>query len=327
MVMGTITKEFAPKLIDIKNMTHEQWLGERRKGIGGSDIGAIMGVNPYKSALEVWYDKVKGKKEEEKENIPAELGLYLEDYLSGKFIKWFAKNHNGAIIKPERMSYMLQHPDYPFIRVNLDFMFDDPSILGTAAIECKTTNEFSRSQWDEEDLPDSYYLQAQQQLAVTGWQKVYMPCLIGNRKIVVKEIPRNEEIIEKIIITATNFWNDFVLKEIPPAPDGSVSAGKILDELYNKEEEGKVTEFPPFGDEVELLDKYNELNISKKETEKEMEVIKQKIKAEMGDAEIAIAGRHKITWKEQVRPAHMVKESRFRMFKIYSKKEEVKNNG
>lgn len=327
MVMGTITKEFAPKLIDIKNMTHEQWLEERRKGIGGSDIGAIMGVNPYKSALEVWYDKVKGNKEEEKENIPAEVGLALEEYLATKFRQWFAKNNNGVDIAVERVPYILQHPDDSFKRANLDGQFYDPTTLDYSIVEFKTTNEFGRKQWDEDELPDSYYLQVQWYMAITGYRKAYVAYLIGNRSFNVKEIPFNEEVVRNLMITAEDFWNNYVLKQIPPAPDGSVSAGKILDELYNKEEEGKITEFPPFGDEVEWLEKYNELNTIKKETEKEMEVIKQKIKAEMGDAEIAIAGRHKITWKEQVRPAHMVKESRFRMFKIYSKKEEVKNNG
>jgi len=325
--MNTITKKFEPVKIDISNMTHEQWLEERRKGIGGSDIGAILGLNPYKSALEVWHEKVKGYTKEEKENIAAELGIYLESWLAGKFKKWFAKNNNGVNIEPQRMPFILQHPDYPYIRCNLDFVFEDPTILETSAIECKTTNEFARDDWGEDKIPDSYYLQGQQQLLITGYQRVYFPYLIGNRRFDVLVIERNESVIENIIKTATDFWNNYVLKQIPPAPDGSVSAGKILDELYNKEEEGKITEFPPFGDEVEWLEKYNELNTIKKETEKEMEVIKQKIKAEMGDAEIAIAGRHKITWKEQVRPAHMVKESRFRMFKIYSKKEEVKKNG
>src|SRR6056297_3409056 len=192
-VLGMTTKTFEPIKIDISNMTHEQWLEERRKGIGASDIGAIMGVNPYKSALEVWHDKVKGSKEYE-ENISAELGLYLETWLAGKFAKWFAKENNGVVVEPKRMPYMLQHPEYLFIRCNLDFWFDDPTLMDNSAIECKTTNEFSKKLWDEDELPDSYYLQAQQQLAVTGWKKAYMPCLIGNRKVVVKEIPRNEEI-------------------------------------------------------------------------------------------------------------------------------------
>lgn len=321
------TKEFAPVKIDTSKMTHEQWLEERRKGIGGSDIGAIMGLNPYKSALEVWHEKVKGYTKEEKENIAAELGIYLESWLAGKFKKWFAKNNNGVNIEPQRMPYILVHPDYPYIRCNLDFVFEDPTILETSAIECKTTNEFARDDWGEDKIPDSYYLQGQQQLLITGYQRVYFPYLIGNRRFDVLVIERNESVIENIIKTATDFWNNYVLKQIPPAPDGSISAARILDELYSTEEKGKIVEFEPEGTEMKLLEKYEEFNFKKKTLEGDMDLIKQQLKAKMGKAEIAIAGRHKITWKEQVRPEHMVKESRFRMFKIYSKKEEVKKNG
>jgi predicted phage-related endonuclease len=163
-------------------------------------------------------------------------------------------------------------------------------------------------------------LQAEHQLLVTGWQKVYMPCLIGNRKVIVKEIPRNEEVIAKIIETATDFWNNFVVQKTPPAPDSSTSAARILDELYPKEEAGKVTEFPTFGDEMEMLGKYDKLIEDKKHIEKDIDLIKQKLKAEMGDAEIAICGDKKIVWKTQSRPAYTVKACEFRMFKIYSRK-------
>lgn len=317
--MTTQTKEtFFNKIISTKELSKKEWLVHRKSGIGGSDIGAILGVNPYRSALAVWHDKVKGSPDET-ENIPAELGIYLEPFMKSKFEKWLLKNE-GIEAKVEKIDYILQHPENKIALANIDGHFIHPEKEG-CIVEYKTTSERHYKEWEEGNLPDHNYLQTQWYLYVTNEKYCYLPFLIGNRKFDVLTIERNEEVIKKIIEVSTDFWENFVLTETPPAPDGSISAGKILDEIYNKEETGKITEFPPFGDEVELLDKYNELNESKKETEKEMETIKQKIKAEMGDSEIAVAGRHKISWKEQVRAAHWVKESKFRMFKIYSKKE------
>ena len=80
------------ELIKLKGLSREDWLAQRKKGIGGSDVSSIMGLNKYKSALELYLDKTGQLPEDDEENIAAELGLELEDFLAKKFVKWLDKN-------------------------------------------------------------------------------------------------------------------------------------------------------------------------------------------------------------------------------------------
>lgn len=44
-------------LVSTKDMERNQWLEWRKKGIGGSDVAAIAGLNKYKSPVGVWLEK------------------------------------------------------------------------------------------------------------------------------------------------------------------------------------------------------------------------------------------------------------------------------
>ena len=85
------------KLISTEKMPFKKWLQIRKKGIGGSDIGAIMGLSPFKSALSCYLDKTDQAKKEDDENIPAELGLELEPYMAKKFKKWILEKEKLEI--------------------------------------------------------------------------------------------------------------------------------------------------------------------------------------------------------------------------------------
>ncbi|MDI9475820.1 MAG: YqaJ viral recombinase family protein, partial [Bacillota bacterium] len=62
----------AIKLVDTRTITHEEWLNWRKKGIGGSDVSALLGLNPWRSPLALYYDKV-GENEDEEESIAMQL--------------------------------------------------------------------------------------------------------------------------------------------------------------------------------------------------------------------------------------------------------------
>jgi len=315
--------EVTPTIIDTIGMSHDKWIEYRKKGIGGSDIGAILGVNPYSSALEVWYDKTRGVTKEE-ENIPAEVGLALEDYLRDKFVQWFKKTNN-ADIEVVIPTYILRHPVYDFAMANIDGHFYDPLTKENAILELKTTNEFGGHKWYGEEMPDSYYLQVQWYMGISGYKRAYVAFLVGNRKFDVKIVERNDEVITKILEYAKDFWENFVMKDIPPAPDGSASAEDTLNRMYPTESPEKVIEFPDFSDYGDMIEVYNEKQRYMKELQEEIEGIKQKIKLEMGDAETALIGDHRVTWKEQTRASYVVPENTFRAFRIwYKKKKEVK---
>ena len=300
----------AIKLIDTRTITHEEWLTWRKKGIGGSDVSALLGLNPWRSPLALYYDKV-GENEDEEESIAMQLGKELEPFLRQKFEKWMLKNE-GLTVEVEEEPFMMQHPEYEWALANIDGKFEHPE-KGLCGLELKTTNEFAKNLWEDDELPVYYYFQIQWYMGVTGIETFYVGYLIGNRKFDAKEIPRNDEVIAEMFRQAKDFWHDHVLAETPPAPIGLGSDTDTLKKLY-PEEDGQVVELHEYQDK---RDKYKKLMKQKAELEKEIEAIKQQFMAAMGESEVAIVGDRKVTWKTVSRKGFTVKPSSSRQLRIY----------
>jgi len=301
--------EFFKKLVCTEGLSKLEWLKVRQSGIGGSDISSVCGINPWKSALALYYDKTQEVKEDDVENLPAELGTYLEPFMKVKFEDWWKKNKGGEIIEVESMPFILQHSTNEIALANLDGFFGDN------LVEYKTTSERNYKQWEEDNLPDYYYLQTQWYLYVTNFKYCYIAFLIGNRKFDVKLIERNEEVIKQIVEKADYFWNNFVIPKVPPAPSGDESSAEVLKKLYPKELEGKVISIE--GEEyIQALNKLEQLKLVKKEAELGIEEANQMFKAKMGNAEVALCGDKKFTWKEVIKKEYIVKASKSRVFRI-----------
>lgn len=315
-------------------ITREEWLQIRKKGIGGSDIAAICGFSPYKSALAIYLDKSDQKPLVDRENIAAEVGLELESYLSKKFTKWMA-DKEGLDIDLKEMPEVLQHDKIDYFLVNLDRWFLHPT-RGNCVVELKTTTEFKKDLWKGDEVPDEYYAQVQWQLMITGWKWGYLVVLIGNRIVDVKLIPRNQEFITRISKTAKEFWTDFVEKEIPPAPTGTDSDDMALKTLYPAEEPGTVAEFVEADVEmlISIMGEIDRHSETKRQAEEEIKRLKQIVKWKMGDYESgSITGKNKegieyfrkITLKTVSIAEHLVSANSYR--KLVIGKEVTKENG
>ena len=160
------------RLAKVENLSREEWLKIRRKGIGGSDIAGICGLSNYNSPLSIYLDKTNQMPKDDEENIAAELGLELEDFLSRKFVQRIKKNE-GIDIDLKKMPWILQHDTIDYFLVNLDRFFKHPE-KGWCPVELKTTTEFKRDAWKDDEVPDQYYAQIQWQMMITGWQQCYL---------------------------------------------------------------------------------------------------------------------------------------------------------
>lgn len=301
------------QVADTRDLTHEQWLRVRQMGLGGSDIAAVLGLNPWKSALSVYYDKVSEIEANEEENIAMELGTELEPFLRRKFTTWMKRQ--GHEIEVKENPYVLRHPEYEWMLANLDGEFEHPA-KGLCGLELKTANEFAKADWEEDELPDQYYAQVQWYLAVTGLETFYIGYLIGNRKFDAKEIPRNDAVIEAMIEQASYFWHEHVLKQIPPAPAGLDCDSTVLKKMYEQEEPGKFVELHE-EEHTNKYAEYKELNKQQKELELKIEAIKQHFMAQMQDSEIALVGKKKVTWKLVHRKGYTVEPTSYRSIRIY----------
>lgn len=320
-------------LAPTKGLSKPDWLRYRQKGIGGSDIASVCGINSWKSPLALWHEKTEKIKDDEEENIPAEVGIALEPFMKRRFEKWLIKEGGQKNPSVFKVPYILQNKDNPIALANIDGAFirqrpegwhsPDPEDLyaGLCITEYKTTSEFFYKQWQDDNLPDNYYLQVQWYLYVTGLEYCYLSFLIGNRKFDVLIIKRNQEVIDEIVGKAEYFWKTYVTTKTPPAPLGDISSGETLNKMYPREEEGKIIDCTGDKGIQHNITKIEFVNTEIKNMKQELEVNKQAIKAKMEDSEMLICGDKKVVWREQIRKEYIVKESKFRMFRISNYKE------
>lgn len=158
--------------------TKEEWLRCRCNGIGGSDAGAILGVNKYKSNLELWQEKTGAKIKQFTGNPATEYGKSAEQHIRELFLL------DNPLYSCEYYEYrMYANNDYNFIYATLDGeLMDEKGKRGV--LEIKTTTIRNSKQWDEWEnkIPDNYYAQVLHQLLATGWDYVWLRAYIRYHK-------------------------------------------------------------------------------------------------------------------------------------------------
>lgn len=299
----------ALKRIDTKNMSHEEWLQARTKYIGGSDAGAIAGLNPWKSQLQVYLEKTNQTELEIKDNERMRIGRDLEDYVAKRFEEATGK-------KVRRNNFMMVND---FMAANVD-----REVVGeNAVLECKTTNSYAKNDWEEDKIPLHYELQCHHYMMVGGYDKAYIAVLIGNEKFVYKEILRDEETIEMLRNIETNFWQDHVLGDKIPSPDGTETYSQELKSKFR----GGLTDQIDIYIPKAKFDRLNELKALKSDVETKIKKIEQDIQVEMKDNELAISDNYQISWKTQSKTSldnKKLKEEHPDIFENYSKTSEYR---
>ncbi|WP_215113406.1 lambda-exonuclease family protein [Exiguobacterium sp. s63] len=271
-------------LANVSGMSREEWLKMRRNGIGGSDISAIAGLNKYKSAMSVYLDKVGETKIEDTTGEAAYWGNVLEDVVAREF-------QSQTDFKVRRDNRMLAHPDHSFMIANLDRV-----LIGKKEIlECKTSSAYRLKEWEEDEIPAEYILQVMHYLAVTGYEAAWIATLVGGQKFIYKRIERDEEMIQYIIGIASDFWNNHVLKRVPPAYDGSKASSDLLGRMFPTAEQGSEAELPD--DAEKWIEQYKKTSEQLDELKVQKTEAENKLKALIGEAEIGIAQNHFVEWK------------------------------
>ncbi len=271
-------------LVKTTDLPHEEWLDIRKSGIGGSEVGAICGMNPWASAIDVYMDKL-GLKDEKPDNEAMRQGRDLEEYVAKRFEEATAK-------KVRRRNAILQHDEHDFMLANIDRWVDGEN----AGLECKTASVYAADNWSDGKIPAHYELQCHHYMAVTGASKWYLCCLILNKSLEIREIVRDEEVIAQLIDIESAFWHNNVLAKAMPPPDGSQAATGMIKTIYRDSDPEGVIELSGFEEKLKRYDEIIELE-DVLGTEKEQ--IRQEIMVSMGKLEVAFVNGRKITWKSQ----------------------------
>ncbi|MEY8419654.1 lambda-exonuclease family protein [Oscillospiraceae bacterium 44-5] len=196
------------------NLSREDWLAYRRQGIGGSDAAAVLGISPFRTAVDLYYDKRNLPIEEDEGNwVAMEVGNLLEDLVA----RIFAKKTGLNIY---RRKCMFRHPDHPWMLADLDFLVEMPD-GGTAILECKTTNYNARDKWEYNGkpiVPAYYEVQGRHYMAVMDLNRIYFCCLYGNNEdeVIIRHIDRDMDYEEELIFLEKDFWQNNVQAQVEP---------------------------------------------------------------------------------------------------------------
>lgn len=270
------------KVVSTLGLPHEEWLKYRKLGIGGSDAGAICGLNPYTSAIEVYLDKTS-EEITDNDNEAMRQGRDLEDYVAQRFCEATGK-------KVRRANAIYCREDQSFMFANVDRM-----IVGEdAGLECKTASAYSADKWKEDEIPMHYQIQCHHYMAVTGAKAWYIAVVILGKEFKYQRIERDEELIQSLITIESKFWSENVLQYNMPEPDGSDAAEQMITRYYHLAREKEKIELPGY---QEKLLRRNELTELIDRMEQEKKKIEQEVKLAMADAEIAVCEDFFITWK------------------------------
>lgn len=269
----------------------------RPLGLGGTDIGAILGLSPYKTPLELWSELVSGEQPASRDLIHLRFGQHAESFIASEYERatgLFTAQHSPTLFH-KKHGFMFGHVDRFVLDTPDTPAVVDGTITANKLLECKTSSAFSKNDWGEpgtDQVPPLYLVQCAWYMAITECQAADLAVLIGNSDFRIYTIERDMELEGLILSHAQHFWHEHVIAQIPPEPISVEDAAL----LFPKESAGMSVE----ADEklLESIRSYQESTSKSQTLSSECERLKLEILSFMGQAEkITHAGKTLATWK------------------------------
>ena len=256
-------------------------MAQRRfESIGASKSGSILGINPWKTAVDVYYEKVN-KVTDFPDNLNMWLGRELEPVIKKRF--------------EEETGYKVRN-DHK-IRVDSEFEFLTTNLDGMVVGEKVPVEYKALGRWDGE-IPDYYFSQVQHQIMVSESEYAYFVVLVlsSQKSFVIQKIERNDEFIGLMREEEVSFWNENVMSETPPDPETIDDAKKVYEESVQG---SKITI-----DDANIINKINLLRETKAELKEQKALcdnLQKEIMQTMKENEVLVnqgTGHTMCTWKK-----------------------------
>ena len=283
-------------------LINQDFSADRTKYIGGSDIGAILGLSKYRTPLEVWMEKT-GKETKVANFLPLRFGSFAEEFVAREY----ALATDSLLLHDESIRI---HPEHSFISAHIDrfVLGDGQNSAPTKILECKTANPFAQQEWGEagsDQVPMSYLAQCIWYMFITNIERTDLAVLFGNSDFRIYQIERDKELEALVLKKANDFWINHVLADIPP----SMQTTADYQALFSKEAPGKTIEAQ--ANTIPTLSQFHSLKEEIEIREKQIDDIKQCIMEQMKDAEV-LTYQDKIlaTWKTP-KPSYRFDSKRF----------------
>lgn len=259
------------------------WLDVRRKGVGGSDVAAIMGLSKYRSPYEVWAEKLGLVSSPDlSDNSAVQWGNILEPVIADHY----KSLHKSTVVKPG--SCVMRSLKRPWAQASLDYEIYVPG-LGNGVLEIKTAGSRSSAEWDE-GVPVYYLTQVMHYMSVTGWKFADVAVLIGGQDYREYRIMRDKDDIDSVEQAVDGFWHLVETREEPEIL-GIGREGSALIERYGVGEGDAECDIDP--DDLESWITYNNLLKSTKAT---VAMYANRLKDRIGGGKSITCPSGKVVW-------------------------------
>lgn len=265
-------------------MTAEQ-LEARRSGIGGSDAGAVLGLSPYRTPVDVYLEKIGQAQPDMADNDATYWGNVLEETIAAEYSR---RTGNKVMRRPQQFT----SSDHDFMLANIDRW-----VVGKKRVlECKTAGQYMSDQWGPsgtDQVPDSYLAQVTHYMVVMGVEVADLAVLIGGRDFRMYTIGLDRELADIVIEREHDFWFNHVKQGIPPEP----TTLHDLTELYPADDGQQIVASADIETKVATL---KTLKAQGKEIEKLIDDYSLEVKKAIGGGSVLLNGEGNViaTWKK-----------------------------
>lgn len=271
-----------------------QWLANRSRGIGGSEIGTICGVNKYSSPRLLYFKKTGQYEDSEAFSFSDDakermhFGHVLEPIVADEYMR---RTGRKVVICPAT----LQHKHHPWAIANVDRIIVDENEKPEGILEVKTADARLLKDWEDGEPPLSYIYQLNWYLWILDLKYGCFAALIGGNKFVMIEVYRNDDLVKEMFEAGDKFWNYNVKNLVEPEISGSEADADFLKEQFGDVEKNS---------EMTLAEEeYNELaqfiidgKKQIKELERQVEQAANKLKDKLKNTEIGYTADCIIKW-------------------------------
>lgn len=275
--------------IDRDGPRPQWWDSVPAYGVGGADVAAVLGMEDNNSALKVYMRK-RAEIPRDPDNRYTRMGRRMEGVIAELFAE-----ETGLDVRPS--PGLIGHVDRPWMVAALDRLVAEPDGV-IAPLECKNRSAYQDKKWGEDgdSIPDGAALQAHWYNGVTGYDHTWMAVLLGGNTFRWYRIERDQELIDLLTKQMGAFWHDHVLAGVPPEIDESAATSELLNRLWDADP-GKIVQVDPLV-VTPLLLRRAALKAQAKDIERQLAGVENKIKDQLREAEIGMAGAQKlVTWK------------------------------
>lgn len=240
---------------------------DRRGFIGASEVGAILGIDPFCTPLKLWSLKTGLIEPEQEENEACEWGKRLERVVSQKFAE---KNNCKLIAYKKRFT----HPDMDYFSCELDNI-----IAGTdQLVEVKTVNAWAMKKWQDTDsVPGKVIAQVTSQLGLSKRKIGHTAILVGGQRYLERKIEFDQDFYNIIVDKVKMFWT-MVLTKQPPMATGDDN--DLLVQLHPEASDAMLEATQDINNEVSRI---QELKLHIKNMEDEKDEAEARVKSVIGD--------------------------------------------